>query len=126
MTVADRPTYAALRDALDATWGGIGTVLMFAGDSYCAEAVMDRGPKVTEALLELARQNDRVRRVLETFATGSAWSGVAMAGLGVAVPIAAHHGLVPEELARMMGAPPIEEPDGDAAADDQHPEVVLG
>lgn len=64
-----------------------------AGDMHCAEIINNGGPEMARAWAKLAQENPAVRRVLNTLLEGSAWGGVVLSTLSVALPIAAHHGV---------------------------------
>lgn len=101
-TSKSKMTDKQLRDQLDGTFVGVGAMVM-PFDAWCGTVLVTRGPKVLDALIEVGKVNPRVRQALEAFASTSAWGAVFAAVAGVAVPIAAHHGLVPGELGLMLG-----------------------
>ena len=57
--------------------------------------VLDRADKTAESLVTAAKTNPSLRKALEQLTTASAWSAVALAVVGMATPILAHHNLVP-------------------------------
>lgn len=59
------------------------------------QAIMRRAPECAHQLARLADQNPRVRRLLESGMTSSAWLGVAIAFGGLAMEIGANHGALP-------------------------------
>lgn len=69
-----------------------------AGDDWAAGFVTERAPILAEAWYKLAQESPPVRRILVKLTTGSAWGGVIAASLMTAVPLLAHHGLLPFAL----------------------------
>lgn len=65
------------------------------GDDYCAFIIASRTPELAKSLTIVANENAAVKRILSRMLEGSAWGGVALSVVGIAVPIAQHHGLVP-------------------------------
>lgn len=78
-----------------------------AGDQYCAEVWNARAPMVASAWFELSKQNPAVKRILEQLVEGSAWGGVVMSTLALALPIAKHHGVYrgPDPFAAFLPGP---------------------
>ena len=70
--------------------------------------LITRGGGLTDALIDVSKVNPRVRKALESFTQTSMWGGLAAAAAGVAVPIMAHHGLLPVDLGKLMG-PSVED-----------------
>lgn len=93
---------AKLKEALDAALVGMGAGLMIF-DPYCGGVLVLRGPMMSDALVDVAKVNPRVRKALQSFAQTSTWGGLAGAAAAVAVPILAHHGLLPADLGKLMG-----------------------
>lgn len=85
-----------------------------AGDQYCAEVWNARAPMVASAWFELSKQNPAVKRVLEQLVEGSAWGGVAMSTLALALPIAKHHGVYrgPDPFSAFLPGPTEPPPSG--------------
>lgn len=79
---------------LERTFGFVG-VFVFARDQVCGTAILEGAEQLAKSLRVLAEQNKSVRRVLERLISGGAWSGVALAGANIAIPILQHHGLIP-------------------------------
>lgn len=99
MTQAQR---AQLSAPLNSIWVGVGGVTL-AFDPFCGHVLIERGPAVTDALLDVAETNPKVRQALEQFATVSGWGAIFAAVSGVALPILAHHsGMIPAQLGRML------------------------
>jgi len=76
------------------TFGFVG-VFVYARDQTCGTAIIEGTADLAKSLRVLAEQNKSVRRVLEKMITGGAWSGVALAGASIAIPILRHHNLIP-------------------------------
>jgi hypothetical protein len=85
---------ARLRQDLTTMLGSVGMALMLV-ESYDGLVVMDRTPATVDALMEVAAQNPKFRKTLEQMVTVSVWSQVSLAVAGIALPIAAHHGIIP-------------------------------
>lgn len=100
------PTERQIRESLDQGW--VAASLYVSGvrhDEYCGMIIAERGPALTEQLLELAKVNPAVKRALEAWATTGAWGGVIGGVVSMAVPIMAHHGRLHPDLAARFGAP---------------------
>jgi hypothetical protein len=79
-------------------------------DKYDGSVIVDNAPKLAEALVELANESPRAKRVLEGMLEGGAWAGVgAVVGWEIVTPIALHHRMLPEpiqtNLAEIRGVP---------------------
>lgn len=83
-----------MRQELTATLGTIGVAVM-AVNTYDGLVVIDKSADVSDALMELAAHNPRVRKALEQMLEVSVWAAVATAVAGIAVPIAVNHNLLP-------------------------------
>lgn len=102
------PTIPQIREGLEGLTAMVGTGWVLAGNEYCGTAVLERGPAVTDSLLELAKTNPRVKRSLQNLTRSSAWGGVIIAASSLAVPILAYYGVIPPHYASLVGAaPPI-------------------
>lgn len=87
----------------------IGMGFMVAGDSYCGSILLDNAAQLATAWDNLAKRNARVKEVLEKLVSGGAYGEVLIATVGVALPIAQHHGIYPRSwpLPMSLGmAPP--------------------
>jgi hypothetical protein len=76
-------------------------------------AILAGAPALASALDDLAKENPRVRKVLEGMLATGAWSGVAIAAANIALPILANHDMMPANPFA-MGSP--------APAPDSEPE----
>lgn len=59
------------------------------------QAIMRRAPECAASLARLADQNPKIRKLLESGMTSSAWLGVAIAFGGLGMELAANHGAAP-------------------------------
>jgi hypothetical protein len=102
------PRTGQLETKLGEFFGAFSLVFAAAGDDYCAWVVASRSPQLASAWADLAKQNPAVKRVLEGLVEGSAWGGVIISSLAIALPIAKHHGLWrgPDPFSMLMPAPP--------------------
>lgn len=91
-----------IKESLDSIWMGVGAVMLNV-NAYDGAVLIVKGPQVTDALMEVAKVNPRVRSALESFALTSTWGAVFAAVSGVALPILANHGLAPVPVAAMLG-----------------------
>lgn len=101
-TTARGPGRPSARDRLEQSLaeqlGAIGLmVVMF--NPKDGHAIVARAPQCAASLARLADQNPRVRRLLESGMTQSAWFGVIMAFGGLGLELAANHGQAPAFLA---------------------------
>jgi hypothetical protein len=86
---------APLQAKLEELFASPALVYSFVGDEWAAQLIATRTPAMAEAWYELAKQNAGVRRILDRLVEGSAWGGVILSTMAVAVPLAQHHGLIP-------------------------------
>lgn len=94
---------------LNDTLTGVAVVMSMKGDLYPAEIVQQVGPQWSRAIVELAKENVQLMRLLEKLTTGGTW-GVAFATTAALVaPIIAYYGdgkIVSHEIAdKVMSAP---------------------
>jgi hypothetical protein len=75
----------------------MGMMFVMKGDAYCGMVLAQRGPALVTSWIELAKVNDGVKRVLDRMSSGGAWSGVIMSTSAIAIPMAQHHGMYPED-----------------------------
>lgn len=93
---AGKAAVGPIREGLDAYVGLIGMSLSLSPrTAFDGQVILERGPHMTDALCTLAEQNPNVRRALKALVAGSAWGAVILAGANMALPIAAHHGMIP-------------------------------
>lgn len=112
-------SYVKIEEELNATMGAVG-IMVSVRDPYCGGVVLDRGPALSEALTALARQNPRVRKALSSAIATTSWTGVIAVSLSIAVPILAHHKIVPSQLAAVF------RPDDPLDSEDESANVESG
>lgn len=91
-----RPRGPKLETQLEDFFGGIGLMVAATGDTHCADVIVTQAKPLAEAYANLAKKNERVRRILEMMMEGSAWGQVITVTAATVIPIAAHHGLYPQ------------------------------
>ena len=117
-----------IKESLYTLFGIVGATTMGAGDAHCGMVLVQRGPLFVDALIELAEKDKRVRRALSTLTTASGWGSVIIAGAGIILPVAAHHGLLPavfqipdgqkvDSAADIHGTTPTPNPNGPTDVD---------
>lgn len=86
-----------------------------AGDQTCAWILAGEdspGRQWAAAWANLAKESPAVRNALTRMMTGGAWGGVIVSTIMVAMPIAAHHGALPERfnlMAQMISPIPLQD-----------------
>lgn len=94
-----KPRPGSLVKPLTELYEGIGGALVLF-DPVCGTAVIESAPKCAEAVENLARENEAVRRVISRMLETSAWGGVLIAHAPIILAVAAHHG--PREVAQVV------------------------
>ena len=84
-----------IRTALGSLFTIIGTALSFY-NRVDGLIFVEKSPDVIEALIGIARTNDKVREMLLQFATVSGYGALASALLMMIIPIAANHDMLPK------------------------------
>lgn len=64
-----------------------------------ASVVATKAPPVVHELVELAKDDRNLQRVLESLAAPSKYSGLTMAVIGLVVPLLGNHGFIPAGIA---------------------------
>jgi len=100
-----QPTYPQIEEGLNSFVAMLGVGFKATGDNYCGDTILREGPALSASLIELAKQNPNVKRALVTLNQTSTWGGVVVAAAALAVPIMAHHGIIPATVASLVGAP---------------------
>lgn len=78
---------------------------MAKGDLFCSTYVLDNCEVPARAWAKLAEKNPTVNRILSVLAgEPGAWAEVFMTTVSFAMPMLAHHGRIPVELAAQMNA----------------------
>lgn len=75
-----------LKTGLTTLYAGVGT-MVFTFDQQVGQVILQNAENCAESLDQLARENPKVKRALEGIMETSAWSGVIMAHLPIAVMI---------------------------------------
>lgn len=91
-----RFTLPQLQKALEDQLGLVILGLSTAGDMHCAEVLADGSEEMIKGWIWLAEKHTGFRRILEYICGGGGYAAVLTSTLGVALPIAQHHGLYPE------------------------------
>lgn len=86
-----------LKKPLEDLFATIGTTV-YAFNQVDGTVILQGAPNLAESLDALAREDERVRRVLERMLTGSAWGGVFMAAGAIVLPIMDNHNLLPVKI----------------------------
>lgn len=92
------PRAPSLERQLEDVFATISIAIFATGDEYCANVVATQAKPLAKAWADLASVNDRVRVMLERMMEGSVWGGVIFATAATVIPIAAHHGLLPDKF----------------------------
>lgn len=111
---------STIKAGLTSYVGTVGTMLMMFPKTYNDGVVILQGADaLTDSLVELAKQDKRVRNVLTTMCTGGAWGAVIIASAQIGIPIAANHGLLPKYILDMFGTPQVPSPEPDTAEESE-------
>lgn len=117
------PRRASLEKRLSDMLVSMGTAVAMA-DQTCGLSIVAQGPEVASALDALARDNTSVRRGLEKLLTGGAWGGVFLAVSPVLSTVLAHHRVLPEQYARLLGIEPKPPKKSPKSPESPSPEVI--
>lgn len=90
-----------LTPKLEDFFTSIGTVV-YAVNATDGAAILQGTPNLAKSLNELAKEDERVRRVLERMLTGSAYGAVFMSTAAILLPILDNHGMLPVRLPKQM------------------------
>jgi hypothetical protein len=69
------------------------------------KVIIEGGPDVVSALVELAKDERQLRKYLEWLTTPGKYAPLTLALAGVAIPIMANHGLIQIDLSKILSAP---------------------
>lgn len=83
-----------LRDDLAGVLTLVGTGV-FMVERFDGLVILDRSEATATALVAVAQENKQVRKVLESLVAVTVYGALVTAVASIAVPIAAHHGVVP-------------------------------
>lgn len=77
-------------------------------NQYDGMVILQNADTTAQAWAQLARTDKRIASMLDKLISTTAYSGVILATIRMAVPILANHGVIPPELGQMFGpmAPP--------------------
>lgn len=67
-------------------------------DQFDSQCIISGAPDLAKSLNQVAQQDPRVYRALERLTSGGAWGGVVVSAMPIILPIAAHHGMLPQAL----------------------------
>lgn len=87
-------------------FAGASLAAMVAGDEFSANILAQQAEPLAAAWYRLAEQNPRVKAVIEKMVGGSAWGEALLVTAATVLPIAAHHKLIPPEVAGPFGFVP--------------------
>jgi len=86
--------------------------------------IVQQSDSFSHAWCELAKTDTRVYNALRKLCVGGAWGGVVIASAGIAMPIAANHGLIPAFVASMFASGSEEESDDYPLTDSETEELA--
>lgn len=69
------------------------------------QVIIEGGPDVVTALVELAKDERQLRKYLEWLTTPGKYAPLTLALAGIAIPIMSNHGLIQIDLRKIMGGP---------------------
>lgn len=114
------PRKASLETRLSGAIVGMGTMLTagaaITGSSALGQdgvVIIQHSADMAAAINKVADQDPRVKAALEKMLTAGVWSGVAMTMIPVVIAICGNHGVIPPQVAAMLGgmtAAPTPEP----------------
>lgn len=96
-----RMTDAALRMELSNLIQGFGAV-MLAVDPFDGSVIISGSDALVEALMVMANQNPTFRKWLESGSSSMTWVQLAIAVGAIALPIAAHHKIIPMDETQLL------------------------
>lgn len=106
------PRWAKLEQQLTEMYSALALPFAAFGDQFCANHIAGHAESLASSWVDLAQNNPNVAKVLDSLVTGGAWGGVIMTHAFVALPVAAHHNLIPgpvgERVGMMFGLAPSE------------------
>lgn len=92
-----------LQKSLEELFSAPALIYSMAGDEWAASHITTNAPVLAEAWYKLAQESPAVKRMLDRLTTGSAWGGVIVATGGMALPLLAHHNLLPAQVGAVLG-----------------------
>lgn len=100
-----RPEFRRMETELAQFYSTIGVGAgMFGGNAgnFAGQLVARRSGELASSWIDLAERDIRIKRAIQSLLQGGAWSGVIFAHVGVALPIAAYLGVIPEQMSQMV------------------------
>lgn len=94
--------------------GAIGSAVFFF-DQHCGAVLLEGSERMAHALANLANQYPSVRRTLEAMTQAGAVGEVVIAGATIAMPIMAHHGMLPQQFGALFAPQTRGSRNGDSA-----------
>lgn len=82
-------------------------VFQMRGDAWCGQYMVENAVLPARAWAKLAEQNETIKNALLAIVVGGAYSEAVFSTVIFIVPMLAHHGRVPEEIAAMLGVKDI-------------------
>ncbi len=102
---AAKPRAPSLKADLRRVFKIVGAVVGVA-DPYCGGVLVDHSGAFCDALARLAAEDPRIARWLAALGKAGPYGALALAAGELAIPIAAHHGLVAPEATILVGVTP--------------------
>lgn len=106
-TAKGRPT-RKLQASLEELFSAPALVYAARGDAWAQNHIATSAPAVAKAWADLADESPAVKRILSRITEGTAWGAVIVATGAYAVPLVAHHGLLPPPLNAVFTGEPEE------------------
>jgi hypothetical protein len=76
-------------------------------DEYDGKVIIANAEAMTEETMKVADESPWLMGILESMTTTSLYGGLILVYAGVAIPILANHGFIPEMLVNFFDAPPL-------------------
>lgn len=89
------PAMRALEARVTEMYALAGMGAFAVGDQIVSNSILQNAESCADAWITLAERDPKVKRILERLTQSSAWGGVVMAHLGIAIPILSHYGILP-------------------------------
>ena len=97
------PKAAEVETLLTQYVNGLGIALSFVHEKD-GLVIVEGGPDVVKALVELAKDERELRKYLEWLTAPGKYSPLILAVAGVAIPIMSNHGLIQLDLTKLLGS----------------------
>jgi uncharacterized C2H2 Zn-finger protein len=99
----------SLRGDLRRVFQTVGVIVSVV-DPYCGGVLANRSETFCDAVAALAARDPKIERWLRALSRAGPYGAIVLGAAEIAVPIAAHHGLLSPGIAVLLGAPMQEEP----------------